>query len=207
MKTLFFALTMLVITPAVVRAEIFIGLDLADAQSGTELNLNLGTSSTLEIWMSGAVDQNIRALSINLNSDNVGIVNSSNLLFDELTTRWPLNNATADWTGQSATGLLIDNAQGATLGSFAGTGVTFTAASPAVRLGTIDISADTVGSTNLAFSPGSNGVNDATGGITGFAVGGRSLNVLDVTAIPEPSSFAALGTLAMAGLVTRRRRR
>ncbi|QDV45377.1 hypothetical protein Enr13x_52540 [Stieleria neptunia] len=205
MRKMIFAMVMLIITPAASRAEFVFGRDLADAQSGNALDLNLGSNETLGIWVTGATDQTIRALSFNLSADTPGVVNSTGLSFDDLATRWPLNNTSSDLIGQSASGLLIDDAQVATLGSFAGTGVTFTAANPAIRLGTVDVSADNVGSTLLAFNVGSNGVNDQTGAISGFATGGRTLNV--ITAIPEPSSATALLAMGVVGWVVRRRRK
>lgn len=191
------------------RADFVIGTDLVDAQSGTELNLELGTTSTLEIWVLGEESQNIRGVNFNMGSDAPGIVNSSSLLIDDLNNRWPLNNLGGNFpdpTDDSANGLLVNDAQLATIGAFVGTGVTFTAAEPAVRLGTIDISADTIGTANIEFTPGPNGVLDQTGAITGFVTGSRVFNVVSITAIPEPSSLIALSMMATVGLVRRRRR-
>jgi hypothetical protein len=207
MKTVLFALALLIISPATSQAAYLIGTDLADAQSASPLNLELGSISTLDIWLTGDNGQNIRALSFNLNSDAPGVVNSSNLLFDDLLGRWPLNNTDFPLLGQSPTGLLVDDAQGATLGSFAGTGVTFTDSQPFVRLGTIDLSADSIGTANLEFSDGSNNTADQDGTFLGFGVGGRTVNVTSSIVIPEPSSLAALAAVGVAGLVRRRRRR
>ena len=188
------------------HADFFIGLDLADAQSGEALDLQLGETQTLEIWVIGQQDQNIRAMNFDYNSDVAGIINASALSIDDLVGRWPINNNLDVATDNSASGLLIDDVSLATLGSFAGTGVTFTAAEPAVRLGTIDVSADAVGTANTLFTPGALGANDQDGAVTGFITGGRAFNVVSITAIPEPSSVIALSLVAGFGLVRRRRR-
>lgn len=208
MRNYVFALVVALVAPSVARAEFVIGRDLADAQSGASLDLVEGTTETLEIWVIGDLDQNIRAVAFNWESDAAGIVDSSNLAIDDLTARWPLNNIGAnfgDRTADSATGLLINDAQLATLGGFSGTGVTFTAADPAVRLGTIDVTASTIGTANTVFSPGPNGALDQNGSIDGFVVGNRTFNV--ITAIPEPSSVLAIGLMATLGVVRRGRRR
>ncbi len=203
MKRLCYALALLVAVCSTSQADILIGTDLADAQSGTAVDLELGTTTTLEIWLAGDADQNIRAISFNWNSDAAGIVNSSSLVIDDVNGRWPLNNlGQGDPTAESGTGLLLDDVQLATLGSFAGTGVTFTNGDP-VRLGTVDISADNLGTAITNFSDGSNGVLDANGVVDGFAVGGRTFNV--ISAVPEPSAVALLGMFA--GIATLRRRR
>ena len=203
MKRLCYALTLLAAVCSTTQADIFVGTDLADAQSGSELELNLGSTTTLELWLLGDTDQNIRGISFNWDSDAPGVVNSSSLAIDDVNGRWPLNNlGLGDPTDGSGTGLLLDDVQLATLGTFAGTGVTFTNGDP-VRLGTVDISADTVGTANTIFSDGTNGVIDANGSVDGFAAGGRTITV--VSAVPEPSAVALLGMFA--GIAAMRRRR
>lgn len=202
MKRLCYALALVLVAFSNSHADVFIGRNLDDAQSGTAVNLVEGQSQTFEIWLGGAPDQNIRAISFNLLADAAGVVNSSNLLIDDLASRWPINNLNSgDPTASSASGLLIDDVSLATLGAFNGTGVTFVNGDP-VRLGTIDISASMIGTTNAEFSVGSNGVRDQNGAADGFVTGGRTFNV---TAVPEPGAIAVLGIFA--GIAAMRRRR
>ncbi|QEG24026.1 PEP-CTERM sorting domain-containing protein [Mariniblastus fucicola] len=204
MKKLFLAFAILIFASSTSHADFFIGTDLADAQSGGELTLDLGSTSTLEIWTLGETGQNIRGVSFNLISNVMGIVNSSNLEIDALADRWPVNNLGDDFddpTAGSDTGVLVNDAGLATLGSFLGTGITFEDAP--IRLGTIDITADQVGAVSIDFSEGSNGVIDAAGPVTGFVTGSRSVSV--VSAVPEPSSIAVLALVG--GIAGLRRRR
>jgi hypothetical protein len=107
-----------------------------------------------------------------------------------------------DWTGLSSSGTLINDAQVATLGTFGGTGITFSDENPFVRLATLGVTMDQFGTTDVEFSVGTNPVNDATGEISGFSIGSRT-----ITAIPEPSTAALLGLMGVAGIGLRRRSR
>ena len=202
MKKLIFSLALVLALSSTSFADVWIGTDLADATSGSVLELTEGEVKTLEIWLSGDVDQTIRGISFDLTADAPGVVNSSNLLIDDAATRWVFNNSGDGLTDLSATGLLINDLGLATLGGAAGTGVTFTNGDP-VRLGTIDFSADMLGNTDVVFTEGSNGVTDQNGVVDGFVNGGRSISVIN--AIPEPGAVAFFGMMTAVGFLRRRR--
>lgn len=196
MKRFFCAVALVCCLSSVASAELLIGTSLADAQSGNDLNLILGAETELEIWATGPVDTNIRGMSFNLNSDVAGLVNSTALTIDSLSDRWPVNNLGPDRLAGSASGLLIDDQQLATIGGFLGTGITFTATDPFIRLGTVTLSADAIGAGTLTFSDGSNTAIDSDlNELPGFADGLRGFTV---SAVPEPGSFAILGLAGVA---------
>jgi hypothetical protein len=108
------------------------------------------------------------------------------------------------------------NIDSVVIGSYSGSGISFSSGGDGLSLfdaGRSLVTAESFGAATTGFSFGFNpttstfGAESANGSFGGFTSAGSPTNVGSPGAIPEPSTYAALvGALALAGVALRRRR-
>jgi hypothetical protein len=164
-----------------------------DAGAGAELNLGLGETGSMFVWVSSDPGQTLTGIALNIVSDNLNVLQATSYEIENPSgDRWAdVNNGTL--------GDLVSGSQAFALPPFAGDGLA--TGGDFVLHSTVQFVATELGSTNLSFTLGSNGVGDLNGNVTPeFNTG-----FVNVTAVPEPGSFALLGLIGVAYGYKRRR--
>ncbi len=183
-----------------VQADIIFSTSNTDANAGSDLSLaNVGDNGTMYIWVSTAPGQVINGMSVNIDSDDASILQAtSHNIYNPNSLRWNGTNA-------GTLGDLVADFR--TVGLFAPFGLGTNGLNDFVLFSEVNFTATAEGTTNLGFSEGPLSVTYRGGSTTiwnTWTIGTGSVTV--GSAIPEPSSAAIVGLLAVAGLVSRRRK-
>ena len=167
-----------------------------DAAAGSSLNLNVGQEGSMYVWIRTDPGQILTGAALNILSSEANVLEAL-----EYTIQNPGSVGGPRWANVN-TGTLGDLVTGSSVFALPGLGSTgLTTNGDFVLHSEIRFSATNIGTTNLSFGVGPQGVADFGGPVTPVFNTG-SVNVL--TAVPEPSSFALLG-LAGAAIGYRRR--
>jgi hypothetical protein len=201
MKKIVFTLLFLCLAASQAQADIVFSTSGTDANAGTNLNVEVGQSASMFVWVSTNAGFTINGLNINILSSEADVLQAtSHLIANPGGTRW---NASAPGT----LGDLATNVNAIAL--FAPAGLSTTGLNDFVLFSEVQFDATALGTTNLSFTQGANsvtyrGVQGQTAWSQWNAPGTGTVNV--ISAIPEPSSAAVLGLLSIGGLALRRRR-
>jgi hypothetical protein len=178
-----------------------------DANAGSDLVLQEGTSGSMHVWMSTEVDQRLIAASFNIAADDDSVVDGLTHLVNNPTEgglpRWTsINDGTVN-----ANGNLVDNTRAFYIpGITQANGIETTGPDDFVLFSSFDIFATgAVGTTAiLTFTETSAGVAELGGSGNIWDSIPKGTGSVSITAIPEPGSCAVL---VLAGLVAFRRKR
>jgi len=180
------------------QADIKFSTSATNANAGSNLNLINGQSGSLYVFVSTAAGSILRGVNINILSSNAPVLQATSHLIDNPGSRWSFVSA-------GTLGDLVTNANAVDFfGTSAGVGTS--GQNDFVLFSTINFNATAIGTTNLSFTEGSNGVRyrGNVNAWTGWAKGTGSVNV---SAVPEPNAAVAMGLVALTAGALRRRRR
>lgn len=168
-----------------------------DAGQGNSLSLQVGQSGSLFVWVSTDAGQTIAGIGADILSDNAAVLEG---------TAYIMPNPASRWAGEPTVGALGDLVTGSNafaLPGIVGTGISTAGQNDFVLFSEIQFSATAEGSANVSIAANANGFGDSLGNDLSGQFAGVGA-VVNVTAVPEPSS-AALLTLALGGVFLRRR--
>lgn len=202
-KVLFLALSLLCFTASAANADIVFSTSATDANAGSDFTFQEGQTGQIYVWVSTEAGQTINGLSLDILSSDANVLEATahtieNPVIIANLTRW-------GGTGAGDLGDLVNDSNAVGLG---GIGLNTGGLSNFVLHSTVDVLATGVGTTNLSFAEGNNLITDdqSVGSIADtINFGGGSVTV---NAVPEPSTFFALGvaTIGFGAYQLRRRR-
>lgn len=165
-----------------------------NAGAGSDLVLPVGSAGSLYVWVStdpGEVLQGID-LEFDFNTPSVSTPTGFETVVDG--DRWARTQSGVD---------PVPRAQAFSLPGIAGTGLTTNGQDDFALFTTLSVEALELGTSEIAISAGPNGIGSSDGNIaSSFSFQGGT-----VTAVPEPSSLAAIGTALFGWVGFRLRRR
>ncbi|MBL8888901.1 MAG: PEP-CTERM sorting domain-containing protein [Planctomycetaceae bacterium] len=184
------------------QADIIFSRSGTDALAGNSVEVQVGQSSSIFVWVSTAPAQTMTGISFNVLS-SVPATASGVSHTVQNGGRWSSVQA----GGLNTSGNLLNNHRAFYLpGITAGTGINTGGLNNYVLHSQLQFTANAIGTTNLTFT-------STTAGISFLGVGGNQWNnvvkgvgSINVSAVPEPSS-ALLVLVGAAGWVVARRRR
>lgn len=202
MKKIILSLTLLVgLMASPSMAAVQLSISGTDAGAGNSLELQLGQTGSMFVWMSTDAGQTIAGVGVDLLSSDTSVLEA---------TAYNIANPASRWLSVAAGDLgdLSRNSNAFALPPFAGTGLSTSGQGDFALFSEIQFSATALGATTLSLQANSNGFadsnatnNDLSGQLAGVT---GSVNV--VSAVPEPSSAALLVMAAGVAAVRRRRR-
>lgn len=200
MKKIVLMMALVLALSSSAQADIIFSTSNTDANAGSDLSLaNVGDTGTLYVWVSTAPGSVINGMSVNINSADASILQAtSHVIYNPNGLRW--NGVTAGALGDLVTDFR-------TVGLFAPFGLGTSGLNDFALFSEVNFTATAEGTTNLGFSQGPLSVTYRGGSTTiwnTWTIGTGSVTV--GSAIPEPSSAAIIGLLAVAGFATRRRK-
>lgn len=200
MKKIAIMMALLLALVSNAQADIIFSTSNTDAFAGSDLNLaNVGDTGRMYVWVSTAPNQVINGMSVNIDSDDASVLQAtSHLIYNPNGTRW--NGVSAGTLGDLVTDFRA-------LALFPPFGIGTTGPNDFVLFSEVNFVATAEGTTNLGFSEGPLSVTYRGGTTTiwnTWNIGTGSVTVGN--AIPEPSTAALAGVLAVAGLMVRRRK-
>jgi hypothetical protein len=166
-------------------------------EENTQLNLRLGETGSMFVWIRTDIGQTVVGIEMDIFSDDVSVLEAtSHVVVNPGGTRWGVEATSGDL------GDLVRGSSAFSIPPFAGTGLT--TAGEFLLHSEVQFQATGLGTTNLSFGFPGNGIADEDGDITPIT----GTAVVNVTAVPEPGSFAAIGLVGLAvGGVRRWRKR
>lgn len=166
-----------------------------DANEGSNLTLQLGSTGSIYVWASTDSGEAIRGFSFDAISDNPSILEGTDHIIEEPTGRWLS-------TGPGTLGDLVTGSN-AIASSFLGqTGINTGGEENFVLHSEIQLLATELGTTNVMLQEGTAGISDGSNSIATQFFGGT----VNVTAVPEPGTCAVLGLGAVTVWLRRKRR-
>jgi hypothetical protein len=201
MQKLLFALLWIGLFAGQAQADIKFSTSATDANAGSTLNLLEGQSGTMYVFVSTANGSILRGVNINILSSNAPVLQATSHVIDNPSSRW--SNVSAGTLGD-----LVTNANA--LDFFGTTGGIGTSGQSDFRLfSTVNFNATAIGTTNLSFTAGSNGVvyRGSAPGNNAWTSWVKGTGSVSVSAVPEPNAALGLGLFALSASALRRRRR
>lgn len=202
-KVLFLALSLLCFTASAANADIVFSTSSTDAGAGSDFTFVEGQTGQIYVWVSTESGQTINGLSLSILSSSADVLEATAHNIENPNIILNLNR----WGGTGAGELndLVINSNAVGLG---GVGLGTTGLTDFVLHSTIDVLATGIGTTNISFAEGANLITDtdSTGSIADTITFGTGS--VTVNAVPEPSTFFALGvaTIGFGAYQIRRRR-
>lgn len=196
MKKVLLALAIALCSVATSRADLIFSTSATDSGAGTTLNLTQGDSASLYIWISTNAGQVLNGVSLSALSSNAEVLQATAHLHNNSDNRW--NDA--GFSSGTLGDLFVDSNA---VDLFAPGGIATTGRTDFTLFSEIQFDATGVGSTTVQLDRGRFNIAARVGGPFTATFGSATVNV---AAIPEPSSIAALALL-VGGLAAARRRR
>lgn len=201
MKKIIFVVTVLLgLAAAPCHAAVQFSTSGTDAGAGNMLDLQVGQTGSMFLWMSTDAGQVVAGAGIDILSSDANILEA---------TSYEIANPSNRWAGAPNNGTLGDLVTGSNafaIPGFGSTGLSTSGQADFVLFSEVQFTATALGATQLSLVANSNGFassaitnNDLSGSLDGVTAS------VNVSAVPEPSSAALLLTAA-AGCAWRRRR-
>lgn len=168
-----------------------------NADAGSDLTLAAGSTGSLYVWVSTAPDQLIQGIDLQFDFGTPSVARPTG--FDTVNDgRWGTIQSRLEPVPGVDANLL------AFFPNPFGTGLTTNGPDDFALFTTLSLEALEMGTSEIAISPGPLGIGTSAGDASSFSFQGGT-----VTAVPEPSSLAAIGTalFGWVGFRLRRRRR
>ncbi len=201
-KVLFVALAIccFAVSTATAQVDVFFSTSSTDPFAGTVLELMDGGSGSLFVWVTNSDASGNPIDGLDLDILGAG---SNSLTADLWTVEEPAGRWAAAGLGTlgSSPGLLVDNSNAIALVGLGSNGI---ANGDTVWHGTLDLTANGIGSSELTFAEGQFGISVLGQAPASVNFGSASVNV-GGGAIPEPSALALVGAI-FGGTFLRRRR-
>ncbi|MBL8854592.1 MAG: PEP-CTERM sorting domain-containing protein [Planctomycetaceae bacterium] len=198
LAVLFFLTSMCVSTA---QADIIFSSSGTDPLAGGDVTVQVGQSSSVFVWVSTAPAQTMTGISFNVLSSLPAIASGISHTVQNPGPRWSTVQAGA----VNTSGNLLNNHRAFYLpGLTNGTGFSTGGLNNFVLHSELKFTANTIGTTNLTFTP-------TNAGISFLGVGGNQWNNVvkgtgSINAVPEPAAAMVLLVGATGWLVSRRRR-
>lgn len=180
------------------KADVVFSISNTDSAAGSDLQLQQGETGSMFVWISTEPGTTYAGIGLDILSSDAAILEGTNYEIFNPSLRW-LNVETGDL------GDMVTGSNAFALPGVAGTGLSTDGAF--ALFSEVQFSALEIGTTGLSFAVNSNGIGDLVGTVDPATItfGTGSVNV---TAVPEPGSFAAigLGGLAIGGYRRLRRK-
>jgi hypothetical protein len=180
------------------QADIKFSTSATNANAGSNLNLIAGQSGSMYVFVSTAAGSILRAVNINILSSNAPVLQATAHLIENPGARW--SNVSAGTLGD-----LVTNANALDFFGTSG-GVGTSGQNDFVLFSTVTFNATAIGTTNLSFTEGSNGVR-YRGNVNAWTGWAKGTGTVNVSAVPEPNSAIVMGLAALTAGALRRRRR
>ena len=185
------------------QADIIFSSSSTDANAGNTVTVQQGQASSIYVWVSTEANQTMTGISFNILADDNTIASGVSHVVENPGPRF----STVQAGSVNTSGNILNNHRAFYLpGLTDGTGISTSGLTDFVLHSTLNFNADNLGSTELTFTP-------TTAGISFLGVGGNQWNnvtkgtgIINVTAIPEPTSALVLLAGSMGLALVRRRR-
>lgn len=176
------------------QVDIFYSTSNTDSNAGTSLDLNLGDTGSIFVWVANNDAAAMDGLGIDMLSSDAAILEAFAHTINDPGGRW-LNSNPGDL------GDLATNTVSIALIGLSGTGIANDG--NAVLHSEIQFDATAIGSTTLSIAENANAISISGNAPQSINFGTASVNVIN--AVPEPSSLMVIGALAIGTIVRRRR--
>jgi len=165
------------------KADIVFSISNTDAAAGSELTLRQGDTGSMFVWISTDPGTTYAGIGLDVLSSEAAILEGTNYEIFNPSLRW-LDVDNGDL------GDLVTGTNALALPGVAGTGLSTDG--DFALFSEVQFSALEIGTTNLAFEVNSKGIGDLNGLVDPADINFGS-GIVNVTAVPEPGSFAAIG--------------